>query len=84
MNAQTILKRCAAGGVRLQFSMDAIRYRAPAGTLTPELKEALAESKAALLDQFNERAAILEFDAGLDRAEAERLAAEEVLGGSAP
>ena len=84
MNAQTVLKRCVAAGVRLQFTMDAIRYRAPAGSLTPELKEALAESKAALLDQFNERAGILEFDAGLDRAEAERLASAAILGDDQP
>ena len=79
MNAKEVLKQCSSAGIRLQFTLDVIQYHAPAGSLTPDLKAGLKEVKAELLDQFNERAGILEYDAGMDRAEAERRAAMEIL-----
>lgn len=53
-----------------------MRYRAPAGAMTSTLRDLVVE--AAL--QFEERAAIREFDAGVYRATAERLAAADLLG----
>ncbi len=82
MTAKEVLKRCAEAGVKLQFTQYAIRYHAPARTFHPALRGSLTMAKGELLDQFNERAAILEYDARLDRAEADRLATEEVMGGT--
>jgi hypothetical protein len=46
------------------------------------LEVAFAAPDPALIDAYEERAAILEFDAGLCRPEAERCARIELLGGS--
>jgi TubC N-terminal docking domain len=54
-----------------------IRYKAPKGVLTPVLREALSEHKAALhalVEAFEERAVIMEYDGRIPRDEAERLA----------
>jgi hypothetical protein len=56
-----------------------LRYRAPAGGLTPPLREKIV----AVALEFEERAAIREYDGNMDRASAERLAAAEVLGDGA-
>lgn len=53
-----------------------MRYRAPAGALTAELRDLVIE----LALEYEERAAIMEFDGGMDRATAERLAAAETVG----
>jgi hypothetical protein len=45
---------------------------------------AVADLPADLKDAFEERAAIAEFDGGLDRAAAEQLAWAEVIGESTP
>ena len=66
-----------AHGVELYVAPSGrLRYRAPAGALTSTLRDLVVE--AAL--QFEERAAIREFDGGMDRATAERLAAADLLG----
>ena len=54
-----------------------LRYKAPKGTLTPALLDALREHKTALHDlveAFEERAAIAEYCGGLSREDAEQLA----------
>lgn len=64
-----------AHGVHLYVdeSTGRMRFRAPAGALTPLLRDQVAE--VAL--QYEERAAIREFDGGMDRATAERMAAAD-------
>ena len=51
-----------------------IHVDAPAGVLTDEIRQALRQHKEALLDiaeWYEERAGLLEYDAGLSRTEAE-------------
>ena len=74
-----MLKACATAGVALRIEGGAIRYTAPRGALTADLRAALVEHKPDIIFEYEERAAIREFDGGLDRAEAERLAAADVL-----
>lgn len=50
--------------------------RAPAGALTDELRDLVAEVTL----EHEERAAILEYDAGMDRKDAERVAAAVATG----
>lgn len=64
-----------------------LQVDAPPGVMTPALRAALREHKAALLDllaAFEERAALAEYDGGVPRAEAERLAWACVLGEKQP
>ena len=44
----------------------------------------LSGMNADLRERYEERAAIMEFDGGLPRAEAERLALQDVFGNSSP
>lgn len=78
-----MLEQARALGIVLSADGGKLRYEAPAGRLTPELRAALVANKAAILDlletesareDFEERAAIMEFDGGLSRDEAERTA----------
>ena len=72
----------AAHDVGVTFAVDGerLKYRAPAGVLTPELQAALRELKPTLLYEFHERAGILEYDARMPRAEAETRAATVLKG----
>ena len=66
-------------GIRLEADGERLRYF-PRSALTPDLLDRLKVNKAELLaaiERFEERAAIREFDAGLSRPEAERLAWNE-------
>jgi len=63
-----------------------VRHKAPQGMLTPALVDAMHQHKAelhAMMETFEERAAILEYSAALPRAEAERLTWACVLGEAA-
>lgn len=91
MTPAELLDEASHRGVRLFVVGSELRFRAPRGALTPELKAALVEHKSALLEllgrpaapprpanltvgeleRLEERAGILEFDAGLSRSEAE-------------
>lgn len=51
-------------------------YRAPAGSLSAELRDLVAETAL----EYEERAAILEYDAGMTRKDAERLAVAGATG----
>lgn len=66
-----ILQAAHDAGVTLIVGRDRLRYRAPAGAITPELRNALRELKPTVLYEYHERAGILEYDARLSRAEAE-------------
>ena len=74
-----LIQRLHDAGVTLSVDGDHLRYRAPAGALTDELRAALSELKPDLVYEFHERAGILEYDARLPRDEAERRAADTVL-----
>ena len=60
-----LLERLHNAGVILQVDVDRLRYRAPRGALTPELRAALEELKPELVYEYHERAGILEYDARL-------------------
>lgn len=76
-----ILQAAHDAGVILTVDGDRLRFRAPAGALTPALRTALADVKPDIIYEYHERAGILEYDANLPRTEAERLAAADVLKG---
>jgi len=80
MTALALFRQLHALGVVLKPNPDGtLHYKAPKGTLTPELLDALRQHKAELydlLETFEEHVAIVEYDGGLARAEAERLAWE--------
>jgi len=74
-----ILQAAHDAGVTLTVDGDRLRYRAPAGAITPDLRADLQELKPTLLYEYHERAGILAYDARLPRAEAEARAADMVL-----
>ncbi len=83
--AVELLERLRALGVVLSIDGDGrLAYDAPADVLGDDL---LAEMRAhrdellGLVELIEERAAIREYDGGLSRADAERLAWVDVLGG---
>ena len=49
MTATELLTTCRQVGIRLEARGDRLRYEAPAGSLTPELRATLTEHKAELL-----------------------------------
>ena len=49
MTAVELLTTCRQAGIRLEAAGDRLRYEAPPGTLTPELRDTLAQYKAELL-----------------------------------
>lgn len=76
-----LLQRLHDARVSLRIEGDRLRFRCPAGAMTPTLRADLAAWKPDLLSEYGERAAIMEYDGGLPRAEAERHAAGLVLAG---
>lgn len=50
MNAAQVLEQARALGIALSAGGGKLRYEAPAGCLTPELRTALVANKAAILD----------------------------------
>lgn len=79
MSAAEIVADLARRGIRLEADGERLRYF-PRSALTPDLLDRLKAHKAELLaaiERFEERAAIREFDAGLSRHDAERLAWNE-------
>ena len=49
MNVPSLLTETVRRGIALEAHGDTLRYDAPAGTMTPELKDRLREHKAELL-----------------------------------
>ena len=60
MNPCDLLQALRAAGVTLRIVGNTLRYRAPRGALTPELRAALAEHKPDILHDYHERAGIAE------------------------
>src|SRR5215471_9410280 len=87
MTALALFHRLHACGVQLTpYPGGTLCYKAPKGTMTPALLDAMREHKADLIDlveAFEERAAILEYDARLARKDAEWFA-WQALGGEGP
>ncbi|MBA3482616.1 MAG: hypothetical protein H0T51_12450 [Pirellulales bacterium] len=76
-----LMAECDAQGIRMLLADGpGLTIDAPQGVLTPGLLDLLKANKAELLaaiERFEERAAIMEFDADLSRHEAERLTWKE-------
>lgn len=73
INSGVILSKSAAGRLLID---------APAGMLTNDIVaevQAHRDDLLALVEQWNERAAIMEYDGGLAREDAERMALSDVL-----
>jgi len=49
MNAIALIRQCRTAGIQLQARGDRLHVEAPTGSLTPELRQALADHKAELL-----------------------------------
>ena len=77
-----LLERARAAGVSFTVEGDKLKYRAPAGAMSPDLRAILKELKASLVFEYHERAAIHEYHGGLPRTEAEARAAASVLAGA--
>jgi len=88
MTAEDLLAEAQAAGLTVQARDGRLIVRGPSMT-EPELVRALLDSKAELMPvllsltpadlvTFDERAAIAEYDGGLSRADAERLAWAEL------
>ena len=78
-----LLQRLHEAGIILTVDGDRLKYKAPVGALTDELREALRELKPTVLYEYHERAGILLYDARLPRETAEARASTEVLHGGA-
>jgi hypothetical protein len=76
-----LLQRLHDARVTLRIEGDRLRYRCPAGAMTPTLRADLAAWKPDLVYEYHERAGILEYDARLPRDEAEARAADMILVG---
>lgn len=92
-SALSHVRRLMAQGVEFETDGVRIRWRNAKDLVSSEVTAALMQDKSAVIDmllrnqiaadpdlsaEFEERAAILEYDAGLSREDAERQAAREV------
>lgn len=81
---KNLLRRLIMAGVVLSMAPDGrLCYDAPAGVLGADLIDAMKSNRDDLLglvELIEERAAIREYDGGLSRADADRLALADVLG----
>ncbi|MFM1855697.1 MAG: TubC N-terminal docking domain [Pseudomonadota bacterium] len=92
MNGRELLHQFHRAGITVVAEAGNLFVR-PASALTEAHRQALRASKQELLlllaavgdssrlEEFEERAAIMEFDGGMSRAEAERTALESILRG---
>lgn len=79
MTAAELLTMLTAAGCRLIPEGEQLRVQDPQHALTDELRQAIRQHKQELLtlvELFEERAAIIEYDGRIPCAEAERLAWE--------
>lgn len=65
MSASDVIRRCREVGVRIRPNGDRLHVEAPAGAVTPELREALARSKPEILALHAIRARLHTISAGL-------------------
>ena len=74
MTLPRLLDTLRAKDIVLILNGQTLRYNAPKGAMTAELLQDISQHKDALLELWEERAAIAEHCGGLSRADAERLA----------
>ncbi len=75
-----LLEQLHNAGVILTVAGHRLKYKAPAGAVTPELRAAMIELKPDLVYEYHERAGILEYDARLPKEKAEARAANVLKG----
>lgn len=80
MNTIDLIRQCQSAGIRLQVRGERLHVEAPAGSLTPELRQALADHKAALLALHAIRARLRTLGAsmGIPREVVDELPLEEL------
>ena len=87
MNAAQVMTELTQLGIHIEAHGDRLRY-SPRSAVTPDLVQRMKAHKAELLtmacdaadEQFEERAAIMEYDGGLSRTDAERNARKLIFG----
>ena len=77
-----LLERLHNAGVVLTVDGDRLKYKAPAGAITPQLRAAIIELKPDLVYEYHERAGILIYDARMPKDKAEARAANTLRGGT--
>src|SRR5262249_10697021 len=81
--AFSLVSNLRSKGVNFAIHNEQLAVDAPKGTLTEVLRQAIRQHKEAIiaiLEAFEERAAIAEYCGGLSRGDAERLAWESLVG----
>lgn len=80
MTATTLIRELDAAGIRLQVRGDRLHIEAPPGSITPALRQRLAEHKAGLLALHAIRARLLALagELGIPRAVVDELPVEEL------
>ncbi len=80
MSAIQLIRECRDAGIRLQAHGDRLHVEAPAGSITPELRRALAEHKADLLalHAIRTRLLALAVRMGIPRCVVDELPVEEL------
>lgn len=80
MSAVALIRQCHDAGIRLQARGDRLHVVAPAGTVTPELRQRLTEYKADLLALHAIRSRLLALAGtlGIPRAVVDALPVEEL------
>lgn len=80
MNAIDLIRQCQSAGIRLQVRGDRLHVEAPAGSLNQELRQALADHKAALLalHAIRARLRIVGASMGIPREVVDELPLEEL------
>ena len=83
-NAIDLTRQCRNAGIRLQARGDRLHVEAPAGCLTPELRQALTDHKPALmaLHAIRTRLLALAVTLGIPRAVVDALPVEELQAGA--
>ena len=79
---ETLIRELQAVGVRLFIQDGRLAFDAPDGVMTNELLARLRDDRDAVLaamELIKERAAIVEHDGRMSRADAERLAWDELI-----
>jgi hypothetical protein len=80
MSAIELSRQCHAAGIRLQACGDRLHIEAPAGSVTPELRQTLTDHKADLLalHAIRARLLVLAVKLGIPRAVVDALPVEEL------
>jgi hypothetical protein len=80
MSTIDLIRQCQSAGIRLQARGERLHVEAPAGSLTPEIRQALADHKAALLALHATRARLrtVGADMGIPREVVDELPLEEL------